>query len=186
MGAELLTSDSQRLTLKAVELHELDAWWPLVLPGIEDVRAKNPMSATPDDVLRVLRENRGWLACTMWGDDVVGVSVICADGDQFAQSTDALVWIAWTDPRNRERGIDRAVREFTQQMIDRACTNAGFRALRIHCPRFGWIKVAQELGYELQEFVFVKRLGEQPAKKKSSRLMRRERILKRVRPNGVV
>jgi len=176
--------EEPRITIKPVDIGELDQWFPLVVPAIEEVRSKNGLSATPEDVLRVLRENRGWLACTMYGDDIVGVTVLCGDGDQFAKVTDCLVWIAWTDPRNRERGIDKAVRHFTQDIIDRVAANVGFRAIRIHCPRIGWLKTAKELGYDLQEFVFVKHVGGDKKKAKSPKKMRNERILRRVHPKG--
>ncbi len=176
--------DEPRITIKPVDVHELDEWWPLVEPAVAEVIAKNGMSATTDQVLQVLRDNRGWLGVTMWGDTIAGLSVICGDGDQFALVTDCLVWIAWTDPKNRERGIDREVREFTQRMIELAARNAGFRAIRIHCPRFGWLKVAKELGYDLQEFVFVKRLDAVAHDK--GKTNRKERILRRVKPRGVI
>lgn len=157
MDAELLNTEAKpRLTIKPVAIGELDAWWPKVLPAIEDVRAKNHPSWTSAQVLEVLRENRGWLALTMHGDRIVGVTVICGDGDQFAQKSDMLVWIAWADPKNRTMGIDRDVRKFTQSIIDRVALNAGFRTIRIHSPRKGWLRVAKELGYELQEYVYVK------------------------------
>ena len=158
MGAELLSTE-HGLTIKPVAIHELDEWWPKVVGAIEDVRAKNSPSWTVGQVLDVLRDNRAWLALTMYGDRIAGVTVICGDGDQFAQATDCLVWIAWADPRNRTLGIDREVRMFTQAVIDRVAGNAGFRTIRIHSPRKGWLKVARELGYDLQGYVFCKSVG---------------------------
>lgn len=159
-GARLADAEAPVVALefRPVQIAEIKAWWPRVRPALEDVARKNRPSWIPEDVYHVLMGNRGWLALTLHGDDVVGVTVVCQDGDQFAQRTDYLVWIAWADPQNVEKGIARDARDFTQERIEMAVRNAGGRFLRMHSPRKGWAKIAPQLGYEMQEIVWCKKL----------------------------
>lgn len=157
-GSAVQDDVAPTLTSYVVPAHELQAWWPQVRPALERVREKNKPSWIPEDVYHVLAGGRAALALTFYGQDVVGVTVVCQDGDQFAHRTDLLVWIAWADPENVTRGIAEDVRAFTQAKIEEMGRAAGFRILRMHSPRKGWLKVAKQLGYELQEFVFYKRL----------------------------
>jgi hypothetical protein len=150
--------DLSQLSVYAVPAHELQAWWPVVRPALEEVKRKNNPSWIPEDVYHCIKQGIAWLALTLYGRDVIGVTVTCRDGDQFANATDMLVWIAWADPKNVARGIDEAGRVLTQKAIEDAARAAGFRVVRMHSPRLGWLKVAPKLGYRMQEIVWVKSL----------------------------
>lgn len=137
---------------------QIDAWWPEASEAVAAVKRRNPASWSPEAVRQVVEDGRAWLCLTFHGKRVAGVTFVCRDGDQFAQAFDWLVWIAWSDPKNVTEGVSSDVSRFTQEQIEAAAARAGARALRIHVPRKGWTRLAERLGYELQERVYVKRL----------------------------
>jgi len=137
---------------------QLDAWWPEAANAVLAVKKRNPASWSPEQVRQVVETDRALLCLTFHGKRVAGITFVCRDGDQFADAFDWLVWIAWADPNNVTEGVARAVTEFTQREIEAEAMRRGARALRIHVPRKGWTKLAEKLGYELLERVYVRRL----------------------------
>ena len=150
---------------------ELSAWWPKVRGALDSVIRKTRPSWIPEQIYHVLALGHAWLNLTLWDGEVVGMSIVCRDGDQFAGRTDALILAAWSDPKNMQRGIEAEVSRFTQAQIEDRCRAAGFRFLRMHSPRKGWLSgkrigkhkndqgLAERLGYRVQDVVYVKDLG---------------------------
>lgn len=148
-----------QLTFLLVPPADLARWWPQVRAGIEEVIAKTQPTFIQEQIFNVLQNQRAWLNLTFMEKEIVGVTVVGRDGDQFAGTTDAIVLIAWTPASNRKRGIDRTVRVYTQARIEDQCRQIGIRVLRMHSPRPGMLKMAEELGYEPQEVVYRKVLN---------------------------
>lgn len=159
------------LAFYVVPQAELAEWWPKVRDALDAVIRKTRPSWIPEQIYHVLAMGHAWLNLTLWDGDVVGMSIVCRDGDQFAGRTDALILAAWSDPKNLQRGIEADVSAFTQRNIEERCRAAGFRYLRMHSPRKGWLSgkrigkqkndqgLAERLGYRVQDVVYVKALG---------------------------
>lgn len=154
------------LSFYVVPQGELAAWWPKVREPLEAVRRKTRPSWIQEQIYYSVAQGHSWLNLTLYDGEMVGMSIVCRDGDQFAGRTDALVLAAWADARNMQRGIADAVTVFTQWAIEERCRAAGFQFLRMHSPRKGWATrgkgakpgLAERLGYRVQDVIYVKAL----------------------------
>lgn len=136
----------------------VDLWWDVAEKAIAGVHAEMTSSWDSDAMRQAIKDQRAWLCITFHVKHPVAVTVICRDGDQFAQTVDWLVWIAWSDPANVRNGIARHVRHFTDGAIEAAARAFGARRLKAHSPRGGMQRMVAELGWRLLSYTFVKDL----------------------------
>lgn len=138
---------------------DVGMWFDLVERAIDDIHTAlvkkdgtgRQVQTTwgPEEMRAALEQPRAFLCVTFHDKRPVGVTVLCRDGDQFAEEFDWLIWIAWADPENTKRGIARHVREFTRDSLKAAAKKAGARRLKMYSARPGWERAAKELGFEL-------------------------------------
>lgn len=182
MGAELLNGhdletyerervDADALAFVMPPVEDLDHWWENgVKQAVEDVKRRTQPSWPVARVYHWLATKAAFLGLTFVGEEMVAVTVVCRDGDALAAPVDALVLLAWSDPKNVKRGIEEAVRVFTQHEVDEHARKAGFRRLKMFSPRMGMLGrpdrpgrkgkpgFAIRLGWRLGGLMFVKDL----------------------------
>lgn len=147
MGTELLNGhdldvapEDAALEFFAPEVDDLDHWWENgVKQAVEEVKRKTKPSWPVARVYHWLATKAAHLGLTFFGDDLVAITIICQDGDRLASARDGLILLAWSDPKNRSRGIDEAVRTYTQHEVDQRARAAGFRRLTMYSPRIGML-----------------------------------------------
>lgn len=145
MGTELLkiapvAGEEHPLGFFAPDADDIDHWWANgVERAVEEVRQKTKPSWPTARVYHWLITKAAFLGLTFFGEEMVAITIICADGDRLATPRDGLVLLAWSDPKNRVRGIDEAVRVFTQREVDTRARAAGFRRLTMYSPRIGML-----------------------------------------------
>jgi hypothetical protein len=169
MGAVALISDARERREEAEkplpELHfvvvptaEAPFWWDVLQRAIDGVHGKMRSSWDASGMQRAILERRAFLCLTFHVKHPIGVTVICPDGDQFAEATDWLVWIAWSDPANVANGIAEHAKRFTDDSVTAAARSAGARRLKTHSPREGMMRMLVPLGWRFASYTFVKDL----------------------------
>lgn len=155
---------TSHLSFHVVPQNDLARRWPKVRVALETVAKRTNPSWIQEQIYHVLADGRAFLNLTFYDTEIVGITIVCMDGDQFSGRTDALVLVGWADPRNQQRGIAEAVTVFTQEQIEQRCRQTGFLRLRMHSPRKGWMGngrhegLAEKLGYRVQDVVYMKEL----------------------------
>ena len=182
MGAELLNGHdleatppmalaSPGLAFYMPGAADLDYWWEHgVSAAVEDVKRRTKPSWPVARVYHWLATGVAHLGLTMVDHELVGVTIVCRDGDALATPQDALVLLAWSDPKNVSRGVEEEVRVYTQRQVDEQARQAGFRRLKMFSPRMGMLGrpdrpgrkgrpgFAIRLGWRLGGLMFVKDL----------------------------
>lgn len=146
MGTELLKvvpADVTEVQLGffSPDADDIDHWWENgVKQAVEEVKRKTKPAWPVARVYHWLITRAAFLGLTFSGEnDLVAITIVCPDGDRLATPRDGLVLLAWSDPKNRTRGIDEAVRIFTQREVDARARAAGFRRLTMYSPRIGML-----------------------------------------------
>jgi hypothetical protein len=176
MGTELLNErivevEEPQFLFAMMPVNDIDHWWERVIRGaVEDVKRRTNPSWPVARVYHWLATDAARAGLTFFGDELVAVTIVCADGDRLASPRDGLVLLAWSDPKNRSRGIDEAVRKYTQHEVENHAREAGFRRLKMFSPRIGMLGrpdrpgrkgkpgFAIRLGWRLGGLMFVKDL----------------------------
>jgi len=138
-----------KLHFAVIPTAHVGAWWDVAEKAIAGVHVGMRSTWDAKAMRKAIEDQRAFLCITFHVKQPVAVTVICRDGDQFANTFDWLVWIAWSDPANVRAGIARDVRYFTDASIVEAARAAGAKRLKAHSPRRAMARMTAELGWKL-------------------------------------
>jgi hypothetical protein len=147
-----------------VPVAQLDDWWDHVRDAIQSVREKTGARWSTELVYHWVASQRASLNITRHDGEIIGVSVVCQDGDAMARPHDGLILLAWSDPKNQQRGFAEAEIRFTEAQIVDRLRQSGFKKVTWFSPRRGWLGkksrpgLALRLGYELRGYIFAKEI----------------------------
>lgn len=80
-----------------------------------------------------------------------GFVVLGHDVDQFSGQKSLLIWLAYAH--------QPLATEATMPYLEAIAKNRGFQHLVFHTTRKGWLKRGPEIGFELREYIYAKRIS---------------------------
>jgi hypothetical protein len=137
-------------TLEQVNAVELHRWWPLVRPGLEQVRLKARATWLCEDIYCAVRTGRATMHVGYIDRHYAGVLVLTMNVDPFTAEKSLLIWAAYTrHPLAIKYGLAD---------IRRIAGDAGLRKLVFHSPRRGWSRRLADEGFKVSEQKFERTL----------------------------
>ncbi len=132
--------------LTQVNSAELHAWWPLVRPGLERVRARARASWLCEDIYSAVRTGGATMHVGYIDQRYAGVLVLTINVDPFTAEKSLLVWAAYTcHPLALQYGLAD---------VTAMAARAGLRKVVFHSPRRAWSRRLAADGFVISEMKF--------------------------------
>jgi hypothetical protein len=137
-------------TLTQVNPAQLHSWWPLVRPGLEQVRRKAKACWLCEDIYTAVRSGGATMHVGYIDQRYAGVLVLTINTDPFTSERSLLIWAAYTcHPLALGLGLAE---------VKAMAARAGLRKLVFHSPRRGWSRRLAAEGFEISEMKFERML----------------------------